>query len=199
MSTKKHTKLGEWFATAISGNDILSSCLYVSGIAITFAGIFAPLVLGFIGIILFFYKKVYTEVVEALPINGGAYNCLLNGTSKTVAAIAGIMTILSYVATAVLSGKIGIEYLHSVESFVPVIPTCYLRFKRFSKGSVYYICNPHFLFIVIFSIWNHIFYSGEFLLRRKSFTHMGNCFKPWRFADGSLSWVFRISSWNFWI
>src|SRR5581483_4707757 len=100
MNIKKHTKLNQFYATAICGNDILSSSLYVSGIACIFAGIFAPLVLAIIGVVLFFYKAVYTEVVEALPVNGGAYNCLLNGTSKTVAATAGVMTILSYVATA---------------------------------------------------------------------------------------------------
>src|SRR5947208_16727499 len=88
-------KLGQWFATAICGNDILSSTLYVSGIAILFAGVYAPLILLFIAGILYLYKMVYTEVVEALPVNGGAYNCLLNSTSKTVAAIAGVMTFLS--------------------------------------------------------------------------------------------------------
>ncbi len=119
---KVHTKLGQWFATAICGNDILSSTLYVSGIAIIFAGVYAPLVLLIIGIVLFLYKSVYTEVVEALPVNGGAYNCLLNGTSKTLAAIAGIMTFLSYIATAVISGKVGIEYLHTVIHGIPVIP-----------------------------------------------------------------------------
>ena len=29
---KKHEQLGQWSATAISGNDILSSCLYASGL-----------------------------------------------------------------------------------------------------------------------------------------------------------------------
>lgn len=118
---KKHAKLNQWFATAISGNDILSSCLYVSGIAVIYAGIYAPLVLGIIVVILYFYKSVYTEVVEALPINGGAYNCLLNATSKTVAAIAGVMTVLSYIATAVLSGQVSIEYLHTILP-IPIIP-----------------------------------------------------------------------------
>ncbi len=107
-----HKKLGQAAATAICGNDILSSALYVSGIAILFAGVYAPLVLLGIGFVLFLYKKVYTEVVEALPVNGGAYNCLLNGTSKTVAAVAGVMTLLSYVATAVISAKVGVEYLN---------------------------------------------------------------------------------------
>jgi len=113
MSKKKEhsTKLGQFFATAICGNDILSSALYVSGIAAVFAGVYAPLVLLAVAVVLFFYRTVYREVVEALPINGGAYNALLNGTSKTIAATAGVMTILSYVATSVISAKTAVEYL----------------------------------------------------------------------------------------
>lgn len=116
-----HAKLNQWFATAICGNDILSSTFYVSGIAIAFSGVFAPLVLLFIGAVLFLYKSVYIEVVEALPTNGGAYNCLLNASSKTFASVAGTMTLLSYVATAVISGKTAIEYLYSAIA-IPVIP-----------------------------------------------------------------------------
>lgn len=114
-------KLNQFFATAICGNDILSSTFYVSGISILYVGIYAPLVLAIIVLVLFFYKSVYTEVVEALPVNGGAYNCLLNASSKTIAAFAGTMTILSYIATAVLSAKTAIEYLSSVVT-LPVIP-----------------------------------------------------------------------------
>ncbi len=111
QSSQKHVKLGEWFATAICGNDILSSCLYVSGIAAIYAGVYAPIVLLAVGAVLYLFRFIYTEVVEALPVNGGAYNCLLNGTSKTVAAVAGVMTILSYIATACISAKVGVEYL----------------------------------------------------------------------------------------
>ncbi len=120
-SHKKHTKLNELYATALCGNDILSSALYVSGIAVFFAGIYAPLVLLAVAAVLYFYKAVYTEVVEALPINGGAYNGLLNGTSKIVAAIAGVMTTLSYIATAVISAKVAVEYLATIYP-IPVIP-----------------------------------------------------------------------------
>ena len=108
--THHSAKLNQLFATAICGNDILSSVLYVSGIAILFAGIYAPIVLLIVVGILYLYKFVYTEVVEALPVNGGAYNCLLNATSKKFAAVAGVMTILSYTATAVISAKVGVEY-----------------------------------------------------------------------------------------
>lgn len=114
-------KLGQFLATSICGNDILSSALYVSGVTIIFTGVYAPLILLFICFVLYLYKSVYTEVVEALPLNGGAYNCLLNGTSKTFAAVAGTMTILSYMATAVLSGNVGVEYLSRIFTF-PIIP-----------------------------------------------------------------------------
>lgn len=119
---KTHIKLGQFAATAICGNDILSSALYVSGIAAIFAGVYAPVVLLIVSAVLFLYRLVYREVVEALPVNGGAYNCLLNATSKTFAAVAGVMTILSYIATAVISAKVAIEYLHVVVHGLPIIP-----------------------------------------------------------------------------
>jgi amino acid transporter len=118
---KEHIRLGQFASTAIAGNDILSSALYVSGIAILFAGVYAPLVFLLIGVVLWLYKHVYTEVVEALPLNGGAYNCLLNATSKTVASVAGVMTILSYVATSVISAKTAAEYAHTVIQNFPVM------------------------------------------------------------------------------
>ena len=114
-------RLNQWLATGICGNDITSSCLYVSAIAAVYAGILAPLVLLLVVLVLYLYKKIYTEVVEALPLNGGTYNCLLNCTSKFAAALAACMTILSYIATAVISSKTAVEYVHSVFPSVPVL------------------------------------------------------------------------------
>lgn len=109
-----HKRLSQWLATGICGNDITSSCLYVSAIAAVFAGVMAPVVLLMVVGVLYLYKKVYMEVVEALPLNGGTYNCLLNSTTKFAAALSACMTILSYVATAVISAKTGIDYLYSL-------------------------------------------------------------------------------------
>ncbi len=117
---KKH-KLGEVAATSICGNDIMSSVLYVSGIAIGTSGIYAPFILLAIGGVLLLYRGVYREVVESLPVNGGTYNALLNGTSKNIAATAGVLTILSYVATCVISGKTAVEYLGTIVN-IPIIP-----------------------------------------------------------------------------
>uniref|UniRef100_A0A6B2L0G0 Amino acid permease/ SLC12A domain-containing protein n=1 Tax=Arcella intermedia TaxID=1963864 RepID=A0A6B2L0G0_9EUKA len=106
-----HKKLGQLVATAISGNDITSSCLYVVGLSVFYSGKFAPLSLFLVVIVLYLFRGVYAEVGSALPLNGGAYNVLLNTTSKSVASLAAALTMLSYVATAVVSASSAIEYL----------------------------------------------------------------------------------------
>jgi len=115
----KKERLGQWYATAICGNDITSSCLYVAAIATVYAHALAPLALLIVAGILYLYRKVYTEVVEALPLNGGAYNCLLNSTRKFYAALAACLTLLSYLATAVISAKTAAEYLETLVPFLP--------------------------------------------------------------------------------
>ena len=111
MSTKK---LSEWYATAICGNDITSSCLYVSALAIVAAGQYAWVALLMVAVVLFLFRKIYGEVVGALPLNGGAYNVLLNTTTKSNASIAACLTILSYMATAVISSSEAMHYLHHI-------------------------------------------------------------------------------------
>jgi len=85
---KNITKLSELPATAICGNDITSSCLYVSALSIIYAGQYAWVALLMVAFVLFLFRKIYGEVVGALPLNGGAYNALLNTTSKSMASLA---------------------------------------------------------------------------------------------------------------
>lgn len=68
----------------------------------------------------FFSGGIYGEVVGALPLNGGAYNALLNTTSKQMASAAACLTILSYMATAVISANEAMHYLHSMAAMLPV-------------------------------------------------------------------------------
>ncbi|TSJ44492.1 APC family permease [Mucilaginibacter corticis] len=107
-------KLSQLSATAICGNDITSSCLYVSALTIVYAGQYAWLALLIVAAVLYLFRKIYGEVVGALPLNGGAYNVLLNTTSKSNASIAACLTILSYMVTAVISASEAMEYLHSL-------------------------------------------------------------------------------------
>jgi amino acid transporter len=121
--SNKHQKLGTFPSTAICANDILSSVLYVSGLVIPVAGVFAPIVMLFVGALLFLFRGVYREVVESMPINGGTYNALLNATTKNIAAVAGVLTILSYVATAVISAKSGVDYLFNWSIVKNILPS----------------------------------------------------------------------------
>ncbi|MCF6166983.1 APC family permease [Lutibacter sp.] len=121
MGTKIHKKLNELAATAICGNDISSSVLYVSALAIAFAGQYAWITLLIVSLVLFLFRKIYGEVVGALPLNGGAYNALLNTTSKGMASFAAALTLLSYMATAVISANEAIHYLHHLIPSMPII------------------------------------------------------------------------------
>ena len=115
-------KLNQLEATAICGNDISSSCLYVSALAIVYAGQYAWISLLMVAGVLFLFRRIYGEVVGALPLNGGAYNALLNTTKKSTASIAAALTVLSYMATAVISATEAVKYAHSIWPVIPVIP-----------------------------------------------------------------------------
>ena len=116
MKTIVTKKLNQLQATAICGNDISSSCLYVSAITIIYAGQFAWISLLIVAVVLFFFKRIYSEVVGAIPLNGGAYNVLLNTSTKRLAAFAAAITVLSYMATAVISASEAMHYLKGIFS-----------------------------------------------------------------------------------
>lgn len=128
----KHGGLGELPSTAICGNDITSSCLYVSALAIMQAGKLAWLSLVVVAVVLFLFRKIYAEVVGALPLNGGAYNALLNTTSKRVASLAACLTLLSYMATAVISAIEAMHYAHSLLPGLPVTLATVLLLASFA-------------------------------------------------------------------
>ncbi|MCE9600316.1 MAG: APC family permease [Spirochaetia bacterium] len=113
-------QLNAWSATAICGNDITSSCLYVSALAIGYAGQYAWISLIIVAGVLFLFRRIYGEAVGALPLNGGAYNVLLNTTSKANASVAACLTVLSYMATAVISASAAMYYLQSLTGSFPV-------------------------------------------------------------------------------
>jgi len=60
----EYKKLGTWSATAICGNDIMSSCLYTSGIVAVKAGKLAPVALAIVAALLYLYRFIYGEVVR---------------------------------------------------------------------------------------------------------------------------------------
>ncbi len=143
-------KLGQWKATAICGNDITSSCLYVSALTVIAAGKYAPLALVIVAAVLYLYRKVYAEVGSALPLNGGTYTVLLNTTNKTVAAGAAVLTILSYIATAVISAGEAMHYAHNLWGGLPVIAATVVLLGLFALLNLIGITESAVVALVIF-------------------------------------------------
>lgn len=98
-------KLDELTASAICGNNISSSCLYVSALSILYAGQYAWLPLMAVGGTLFLFRKIYGELVGAPPLNAVACNVLLSSPNKSMVALAACLMILLYVATCVSSAS----------------------------------------------------------------------------------------------
>jgi len=165
-----HTKkLKQLAATAICGNDITSSCLYVSALSIAYAGQYAWISLLLVSGVLYLFRKIYGEAVGALPLNGGAYNILLNTTSKSSASIAACLTILSYMATAVISASEAMHYLHNLIDSISVFwCTAILLFLfmmllmlgiRESSGVAVFIFIVHLISMFLLIVFAFIFLS----------------------------------------
>lgn len=152
MENVSHKKLNELQATAICGNDISSSCLYVSALTIMQAGQYAWISLLIVALVLFSFRKIYGEVVGAIPLNGGAYNVLLNTSTKRLASIAATLTILSYMATAVISANEAMHYLHGLFSGLPITVATIIVLAAFAALAIWGIGESAFVAVVIFII-----------------------------------------------
>ncbi|RLN48984.1 hypothetical protein BBJ28_00015606 [Nothophytophthora sp. Chile5] len=117
---QKH-KLGEWTATSISGNDILSSVLFTAGQTIAKAGKLAPIAQLFVVVVVYCLRWVFEEVMSAVPLNGGCYNGILNSASKKTASVAATFSVLSYLATGVVCGVSALNYVNESLVALPVM------------------------------------------------------------------------------
>lgn len=147
---KARQKLGQLSPTAVCGNDISSSVLYVCGLAIVFAGQYAWITLLMVSVVLYLFRKIYGEVVGALPLNGGTYNALLNTTTKSTASLAATLTILSYMATSVISANEAIHYLHHVLPVIPIILTTIILLSLFALLVIAGISESAVVAVLIF-------------------------------------------------
>ena len=145
-----HQSLGTLAATSICGNDITSSCLYVSALCAAHAGALAPLVLAIVAGVLYLYRKIYAEVGSALPLNGGCYTVLLNATNKRTAAAAACLTVLSYVATAVISAGEAMHYAHNLWARIDVFSATIGLLGLFTALTLFGISESAVVAIAIF-------------------------------------------------
>ncbi|RXM44269.1 APC family permease [Flavobacterium sp. YO12] len=145
-----HKRLNQLQATAICGNDISSSCLYVSALTILYAGQYAWISLLIVAVVLYLFRKIYGEVVGAIPLNGGAYNVLLNTSTKKLASLAATLTVLSYMATAVISASEGMHYLHGIFEGVNVTIATVVVLILFTFLAILGIGESAFVAVIIF-------------------------------------------------
>ena len=143
-------KLGMWRSTAICGNDITSSCLYVAALCAAQAGFLAPVVLLIVAAVLYLFRQIYAEVGSALPLNGGTYTVLLNTTNKNAAAAAACLTLLSYIATAVISASEAMHYAHNLIPDLPVITATIVLLAFFAVLNLIGIGESAMVALVIF-------------------------------------------------
>ncbi|ETO84688.1 hypothetical protein F444_01424, partial [Phytophthora nicotianae P1976] len=141
--------LGQLPATSISGNDILSSVLYSASSVAAKAGKLMPIPLLMVSTVLFFFRFIYEEVVTAIPMNGGTYNALLNTTSKRTAAVAACLSILSYIATGVVSATSGVRYLNN-QIDIPIVGSTIILLGAFAVLAVIGITESSRVAVVIF-------------------------------------------------
>ncbi len=152
MKKNLRGKLNELQATAICGNDISSSCLYVSALTILYAGQFAFISLLIVALVLYFFRRIYGEVVGAIPLNGGAYNVLLNTSTKRLASFAATLTILSYMATSVISASEAMHYLRGIFSTLDVTVATIVVLLAFMGLTILGIGESAFVAVIIFLI-----------------------------------------------
>ncbi|KDO25960.1 hypothetical protein SPRG_08613 [Saprolegnia parasitica CBS 223.65] len=143
--------LGEWRSTAISGNDLLGSCLYSAGVVAASGGYLAPVGFLLVSLVLYVFRFIYEEVVTAFPLNGGSYNCLLNTTSKRFAAVAACLSILSYLATAVVSATSAAYYFKYEYPDLPLLATSIGILGLFAVLNIIGIGESSVVALVIFS------------------------------------------------
>ncbi len=182
-ATSTPKKLTELQATAICGNDISSSCLYVSALTILYAGQFAWISLLIVAVVLYLFRRIYGEVVGALPLNGGAYNALLNTTSKQIASAAACLTILSYMATAVISANEAMHYLHSMVQVLPIQVATIALLAAFMGLALIGIGESAIVAVVIFithllALSLLVLVGGWFLLNTGTETFTANWQQP---------------------
>ncbi|KAG1691686.1 hypothetical protein DVH05_026697 [Phytophthora capsici] len=148
-------KLGEWTATSIGGNDIMSSVLFSTGQTIAKAGKLAPVAQLLVVIVIYCLRWVFEEVMSAVPLNGGFYTAMLNSAPKKVAAIAAVFSILSYLATGVVNGVSAMNYVNESLVELPVMVCSIGLLAVFALLCLLGIAESAFVALILFLF--HVF------------------------------------------
>ncbi|MBO9539225.1 APC family permease [bacterium] len=165
---KTHAQITWWLAAGLVGADIGTSVFYSTGILFPHVGFAAPFFILLVVGAMWLFKATYQEGTAVAPINGGAYTMLLQTVGRRSGLVVGSLTILSYLATAVVSALSGAYYLSSLWQHAPwptwqvaavaAIPVVFFAFLNLfglkeSTKLVFGIAAFHFLLLIVIDFW----------------------------------------------
>ncbi|MEB3195720.1 MAG: APC family permease [Candidatus Sericytochromatia bacterium] len=107
-------QLSWWLAAGLVGADIGTSVFYSTGVLYPLVGFTAPFFITLVCLAMWLFKTAYQEGCAVNPLNGGAYSMVLQTVGRRAALVVGSLTILSYLATAVVSALSGAHYLSTL-------------------------------------------------------------------------------------
>jgi amino acid transporter len=147
----KH-RLDSFRSTAISGNDLMASVLYTTGLVCVASGQLAPISMFLCVLSLYPFVKILQECGTAIPLNGGLYVALLNSTNKLVATFAASCSLIDYAATAVVSAASCTSYAAVGFGEFPTIPVTICVLGLFAGLVMFGIKESANVATIIFSI-----------------------------------------------
>jgi amino acid transporter len=160
-----------WYLGAgLVGADIGTSVFYSTGVLYPYVGGLAPLFILLVCAALFLFKGTYQEGCAVNPLNGGAYSMVMQTLGRPQALVVGSLTILSYLATAVVSALSGAFYLSKVPALafiaqspwgiaavaaVPVLVFAALNLLGLKESTriVFGIAVFHFGMLLVMDVW----------------------------------------------
>lgn len=167
-TTKPHAgTLAWWMAAGLVGADIGTSVFYSTGVLFPTVGFAAPFFVLMVALCMWFFKTTYQEGCSVSPLNGGAYTMVLQTIGRRMALVVGSMTVLSYLATAVVSALSGSLYLSAiwggnwptwlvaVVAAIPVLGFALLNLFGLKESAkvVVAISTFHFAMLIVMDIW----------------------------------------------
>ena len=162
-----HAALNWWLAAGIVGADIGTSVLYSTGILYPLVGFAAPFFILMVVLAMWIFKITYQEGCSVNPINGGAYAMVLTTVGRRSGLAIGSLTILSYLATAVVSALSGAFYVSSLwggnwpawqiflVAAVPIVGFACLNLFGLKESAklVFGLAAFHFFLLLVMDAW----------------------------------------------
>lgn len=166
--SKRPAVLTWWLAAGLVGADIGTSVFYSTGVLLPHVGFAAPFFILLVVATMWLFKTTYQEGCSVNPVNGGAYAMVLSTVGRRAGLAIGSLTILSYLATAVVSALSGAYYLSSLwpadswpkmaifaVAAVPVIGFGLLNLVGLKESTrvVFGIAAFHFVMLLVMDAW----------------------------------------------